>query len=160
MIAVSVVACLGAIVLLVAGAKLTEVGPWYLALRKPAWQPPDWAFGPIWVVVLGLAAVAFVLAWQAAPDAGGRGWVAGLFAVNAVLHLLWSPLFFKLRRPDWAMMEVLLLWLSVLALIVGVAPYSRLAAWLLAPYLVWVSIAMSINWAILRLNGSFASARA
>ncbi len=67
----------------------------------------------------------------------------------------WSPLFFTLRRPDWALAEIPLLWLSILALIVGLAPISTLAALLLAPYLVWVSVAAALNLEIVRLNGPF-----
>ena len=78
-----------------------------------------------------------------------------MFAVNFLLHLVWSPLFFKWKRPDWAMAEMPLLWLSILAMIVALPPYSAWAPWLLAPYLAWVSFAMWINWAIVRLNGPF-----
>lgn len=138
-----------------AGGWLTEIGPWYRDLRKPSWQPPDWLFGPAWTVILGLSAWAFVLAWEGAPDAAGRTRVVVLFLANWVLHLLWSPLFFKLRRPDWALMEVPLLWLSVLAMALGYAPYSSLAPWLLAPYLAWVAFASLLNWSIVRLNGPF-----
>ena len=146
-----IVAVVVALVLTVGGGLLTEVGPWYRGLRKPRLQPPDWLFGPVWTVVLGMGAAAFVLAWN-----GGARWlVGGLFAVNAVLHFLWSPLFFKWKRPDWALIEVPLLWLSVLALMVTTAPYSAAAPWLLLPYLLWVGFAVYLNLAIVRLNGSF-----
>ncbi len=145
------------LVLAGAGGALTEVGPWYRNLRKPRLQPPDWLFGPAWTVILTAAAVAGVLAWRGAPDAAGRTQVALLFAVNWVLHLLWSPLFFKLKRPDWALAENALLWLSVLALFIGLRPYSHLASWLFAPYLLWVSFAFWLNWAIVRLNAPFAT---
>ena len=82
-------------------------------------------------------------------------WVLGLFAVNFVLHLVWSPLFFKWKRPDWAMIEMPALWLSILAMIVELAPYSDWVPWLLTPYLAWVAFAMWINFAIVRLNGPF-----
>ena len=144
------------LVLTGAGGLLTEIGPWYRRLRKPRLQPPDWLFGPAWTVILGLAAAAGVLAWRGAPDIAGRTWVAVLFGANWVFHLLWSPLFFKAKRPDWALMEVPLLWLSVLAIIVGVAPYSDAAPWLMLPYLFWVAFAAWLNYAIVRLNGPFA----
>lgn len=146
---------MAAITLAGAGGLLTEIGPWYRNLRKSRVQPPDWAFGPAWTVILTMAAVAAVLAWTGAPDQVGRMWVVGLFAVNFVLHLAWSPLFFKWKRPDWAMIEMPLLWASILALMVGLAPYSAWVPWLLAPYIAWVSFAMWINWAIVRLNGPF-----
>ena len=81
--------------------------------------------------------------------------ILALFALNGILHILWSPLFFKVKRPDWALMEMPLLWLSVLALMVGVAPYTPIGPWLLLPYLAWVAFAMWINFGIVRLNGPF-----
>ena len=149
------VAALCALALAAAGGLLTEIGPWYRDLRKPAWQPPDWAFGPAWTLILGMAAAAGVLAWHGAPDGGARATVAVLFGVNGSLHLLWSPLFFKWRRPDWALVEVAFLWLSILALMVGLWPYSQAASWLVAPYLAWVTFAAVLNLAIVRLNGPF-----
>ena len=147
-----VVAALLALVLAGAGGLLTDVGPWYRQLRKPRLQPPDWLFGPAWTLILGAAAVAGVLAWRGAPDAAGRTQVALLFAANWVLHLCWSPLFFKLKRPDLALAENAFLWVSVLALVIGLRPYSVVASWLFVPYLVWVSFAVWLNWAIVRLN--------
>ena len=137
------------------GGVLTEIGPWYRNLKKPSWQPPDWAFGPIWTIILGLAAWAAALGYYGAVDDAGRMTVIVLYAVNFVLHLAWSPLFFKLKRPDWALVEVVLLWASVLALFVGLRPYSELASWLIAPYLAWVSVAAFLNLTIVRLNRPF-----
>ena len=136
------------------GAAMTTVGPWYRNLQKPSWNPPDWIFGPAWTLILGLAAWAGGLAWINA-DAGGHARIAALFAVNIVLHLLWSPLFFNLRRPDWALIEVPFLWLSVLALMVGLAPFSAVAPWLLLPYLLWVGFAAVLNLVIVRMNAPF-----
>ena len=102
-----------------------------------------------------MAATAGVLAWTAAPDDAGRWRVVLLFGANWLLHLLWSPLFFKWKRPDWALMEVPLLWLSVLAIIVGIAPFTPLGAWLMAPYLAWVAFAAYLNLTIVRLNAPF-----
>ena len=151
------VAGMAALALAAAGGLLTEVGPWYRQLRKPSWQPPDWAFGPAWTIILGLAAWSAALAWVAAPSAGARTLVVVLYGLNALFHLLWSPLFFKLRRPDWALLEVPLLWLSILAPMLLVAPFSPLAAWMLLPYLLWVSFAAYLNWTIVRLNRPFAT---
>ncbi len=138
-----------------AGGLLTEIGPWYRNLRKSRLQPPDWAFGPAWTVILTLTAISAVLSWDGAPDGAARLRVVVAFAVNFCLHLLWSPLFFKWKRPDWAMVEMPFLWASILAIMVVVAPYSAWAPWLLVPYVVWVSFAMWINFAICRLNGPF-----
>jgi benzodiazapine receptor len=145
----------GAIVLLVVGGLATPIGYWYHDLRKPSWQPPNWLFGPAWTILLGLAAWSAAIAWTAAPDAAGRRAVVILFAVNALFHFLWSPLFFALRRPDWALVEVIFLWASLVALLVGLAPISAFAAWLIVPYFLWVSFAAALNRAIVRLNAPF-----
>jgi tryptophan-rich sensory protein len=150
-----IIAALAAITIAGLGGLMTEIGPWYRALRKPSWQPPDWLFGPAWTVILGMAAWAGVLAWNGAPDGAGRLTVVVLFAINGLLHFLWSPLFFRFHRPDWALVEVVFLWLSILALIVGLAPFSVAASWLIAPYILWVSFAAFLNLTIVRLNGPF-----
>ena len=136
------------------GGALTTVGPWYWNLRKPSWNPPDWIFGPAWTLILVLAAWAGVLAWTGA-DPAGRARIAVLYVVNIVFHMAWTPLFFNMRRPDWALVEVPFLWLSVLALMVGLAPFSAAAPWLLLPYLLWVSFAAYLNLTIVRMNRPF-----
>jgi len=137
---------------------MTPIGPWYRTLRKPRLQPPNWLFGPAWTIILGLAAWSASIAWTAAPNAATRAEVVTLFAVNAVFHLLWSPLFFRARRPDWALIEVVFLWASLVALVVGLWPIDRFASLLIAPYLLWVSFAAWLNWAIVRLNRPFGHA--
>ena len=150
------VAGLVALVVTLAGGLLTEIGPWYRALRKPSWQPPDWLFGPAWTLILGLAAWSASLAWDAATPEQ-RPLVVALYAANAFFHVLWSPLFFKFRRPDWALVEVPFLWLSILAPMLLIAPISPLASVLLTPYLLWVAFAAWLNYTIVRLNRPFGS---
>lgn len=137
------------------GAALTELGPWYFALKHPAWKPPDAAFGVTWTTIFSLCAISGWLAWQAADTAALRRRVAALFGANALLNILWSALYFKLQRPDWALYEVVLLWLSILALIVGLWRLSRWASLLLITYWFWVSIAAVLNWQTVQLNGPF-----
>lgn len=151
----AIIAGLWAIILGGAGGLLTEIGEWYRNLNKPSWQPPDWLFGPAWTLILGLSGWSFYLAWTAAPET--LGLIATLFAINFVLHLLWSPLFFKIKRPDWALYENIFLWLSVLSLCVILPRYSPLAGWLNLPYLAWVSFAFVLNWKIVQLNRPFES---
>jgi tryptophan-rich sensory protein len=143
-----------AFVLAVGGA-MTKIGPWYRNLKKPVWNPPDWIFGPAWTIILGLAAYAGVLAWTNAPDYSAHVRIGTLFSVNIVLHMSRSPLFFNLRRPDWALIEVPFLWLSIVGLIVGLTPYAPIAIWLLLPYLLWVSFAAVLNLTIVRMNPAF-----
>ena len=137
------------------GAALTELGPWYFALKHPPWKPPDAAFGVIWSTLFTLCAISAWLAWQAADNAVLRRRVAVLFGANALLNVLWSALYFKLQRPVWALFEVVFLWLSILALIMGLWRMSRWASLLLITYWVWVSIAAVLNVHTVMLNGPF-----
>lgn len=148
-----------ALLLGLAGGLLTDVGPWYRALRKPRLNPPNWLFGPAWTIILGLAAWSAVLAWEASSTPAEQRLVAALFAANALFHLLWSPLFFRLKRPDLALIEVTFLWASLVALAVALAPISRMASLLIWPYLAWVSFAAWLNWRIVRLNPRPAKSR-
>jgi benzodiazapine receptor len=152
------IAAAAALAVALLGGLMTDIGPWYRSLQKPSWQPPDWAFGPAWTVIYALAAISGVIAWRDANSQQQRETMLMLFALNAFLNVLWSLLFFRLRRPDWALFEVGLLWLSVLLLIVVLGRYSRTAALLLVPYLLWVSFASTLNWATARLNGPFGGA--
>jgi tryptophan-rich sensory protein len=138
------------------GGALTELGPWYFSLRHPDWKPPDVAFGVIWTTIFTLCAISAWLAWQAAATRALRWRVIALFSLNAILNVLWSALYFKLQRPDWALVEVVFLWLSIVALIVGLWRVSRWASGLLMPYLVWVSVAAVLNYETVVLNGPFA----
>lgn len=136
------------------GASVTDLGPWYQDLVKPSWQPPGPVFGIAWTIIYALTAAAGVLTWRAARGAA-REWTVGLFALNGALNVFWSLLFFRARRPDWALIEVGFLWLSILALIVFAWRQDKRAALLLAPYLIWVTIAAAMNYEIVRLNAPF-----
>jgi tryptophan-rich sensory protein len=151
-----IVAALAALVVAGTGMTLTDLGPWYQSLREPSWKPPDAAFGAIWTTIFALAAASGVAAWRNARTSSGRYWILALFAINGFLNLLWSLIFFKLRRPDYAMVEVVFLWASILALIVVLYRRSVLASSLLVPYLVWVTIAAALNYEVVILNGPFA----
>lgn len=146
-----------AVVVALLGGAATQIGPWYYGLNKPSWQPPDWLFAPVWTLIYGLTALAGVLAWNRLADREKRLRLLGLFALNALLNVLWSELFFGMRRPDWAMSEVIPFWLSILALVLVVFPISRTAGWALIPYLLWVLFAAVLNLAIVRLNGPFSA---
>ncbi|MEO7875469.1 MAG: TspO/MBR family protein [Dokdonella sp.] len=137
------------------GALATDLSAWYYALQKPSWQPPDWLFGPVWTTIFALAALSGLLAWRRAPDATSRRRMLIVFAANVVLNVVWSVLFFRMHRPDFALYEVSLLWSSIVTLMVLMWNYSRTSSLLLTPYLVWVSFASILNLAIIRLNGPF-----
>jgi len=148
-------AALAALALAVLGGLATEIGPWYYALRKPSWQPPDWLFGPVWTTIYALATIAGLKAALVAPDRAARRGIVVAFAINAVLNVSWSLLFFRLHRPDWALIEVGFLWASIVALMVVTGRQRTLSAWLLLPYLLWVSFASFLNYTIVQLNGPF-----
>ena len=107
-------------------------------------------------MIFALTALSAVIAWRRDRNGVRRQWMIGLFALNGFLNILWSLLFFKLQRPDIALVEVAALWLSILALIVFLYRSAPLASLLLVPYLVWVSAAALLTYDVVRLNGPFA----
>jgi tryptophan-rich sensory protein len=145
-----VVICLGAGGL---GAMATtpEIDTWYRTLTKPAWTPPDSVFGPVWTTLYFLMAVAAWLVWSRAglKDAA-RPLI--LFGVQLVLNVCWSWIFFGMHRPGWAFVEILILWLAIVATTVAFFRHHKLAGWLLVPYLAWVAFAAALNLAIWQLN--------
>jgi tryptophan-rich sensory protein len=149
------VATVAALCVAALGATVTDLGPWYQALEKPGWNPPDALFPIGWTIIYALITVAGITAWRAAPTSAAAEWVIVLFALNGFLNITWSLIFFRLQRPDWAFFEVLLLWLSIAAMIAYCGRFSKPAALLLVPYLAWVSFAASLNWAVVQLNGPF-----
>lgn len=140
----------------VLGGLMTDVGPWYQNLDKPPWQPPDWLFGPVWTAIYAMTAAAAVLAWRHSNTRISRQNLLIALLMNATLNVTWSLLFFRLRRPDWALFEVFLLWASIVLLLVVCARRSRTAGWLILPYLAWVSFAAFLNYEVVRLNQPFA----
>lgn len=149
------VSVLWAVGLSLVGGLATDIGPWYRALSKPSWQPPDWLFGPVWTTIYLLCVIAAVRAWRSDVMRPGRAALLVAFGLNGVANVLWSVLFFNQRRPDWALMEVGLLWLSILVMVVVAGRRDRMAGALLLPYLAWVSFASVLNATIVRLNPPF-----
>jgi translocator protein len=149
-------AAVGVIAVAGLGGLVTDLGPWYRSLKQPWWQPPDAAFGPAWSVIYLLTAIAAVRVWLRAALPHHRLQWLGALAANGALNVLWSWLFFKARRPDWALAEVGVLWLSIGLLILLARRDDAIAALLLVPYLMWVAFAASLNQAVVRMNGPFA----
>ena len=132
------------------GSRTTDPG-WYRALDRPNWAPPSYLFGPVWSVLYLLMGVAAWLVWRRAGFAGA-GVALGLFIVQIVFNGAWSWIFFGLRRADLAFAEIVILWALILATIVAFRRHHRLAAWLLVPYLAWVTYAAALNFALWRLG--------
>jgi len=126
-------------------------GDWYAALRKPTWNPPGWIFGPVWSVLYTMMAVAAWLVWQRGGF-GAQRRPLGLFLVQLALNAAWTPLFFGLHQPGVAFAEIVLLWLAIAWTLATFWRVHRAAAWMLVPYLTWVSFAALLNFTLWRLN--------
>lgn len=150
-----VIAAILALGTAIVGGSITVIDEWYLSLRQPDWAPPAYLFGVIWTGVFALIAIAGVVAWEKAPNRRVTEVMLGMFAMNGFLNLLWSFLFFRMERPDWAFYELIVLWLSIAALMVFCGRFSKLSSMLLLPYLIWVSIAGVLNYQVIQLNGPF-----
>ena len=132
-------------------ATATSVGTWYRALHKPAWNPPDWIFGPAWTLLYVLMAVAVWRVWRDDTTVAAR-WTLALFGLQLTLNALWSVLFFGLRRPDLAFADVLILWGVLVVLLRRFWRADRLAGRLWVPYVAWVSFASALNGTVWWLN--------
>ena len=128
-----------------------SLSTWYQALHKPAWNPPDAVFGPVWTGLYAAMAVAAWLVWRRSGFANA-GPALGLFVLQLVLNFLWTVAFFGLRRPGLAFAEILVLWVAIAATLVAFGARNRAAAGLLVPYLLWVTFASALNFAVWRLN--------
>lgn len=129
-------------------AVAASVREWYPALRKPAWTPPGWVFGPVWTLLYGMMAVAGWLAWR---DERTKATTL-VFLLQLLLNGAWSWVFFVGRRPDLAFAGIVVLWLAILGTIVAFWKISRMAVILFVPYLAWVTFAAALNLAVVRLN--------
>ena len=144
----------GGAVLLTAvlGGRFTAmgIGPWYDGLAKPSWTPPGSVIGAVWTVLYVLIALASALVWSRAT-AAPRAYAAVLLG-NLVLNAAWCWLFFGIRRPDLGLAEIVVLWVTCVALVVLAARSSPAAAAMLVPYAAWVAFAGYLNWNVVKLN--------
>jgi len=135
------------------GAMFTSpnVPGWYANLDKPSWTPPSWVFGPVWSLLYLLMGISL---WQVWRKTGFRAAAMPLtlFGIQLVLNMAWSGLFFGLRSPAAALVEIVLLWCAILATMTAFRQRSAPAGWLMLPYLAWVSFAAALNLAIWYLN--------
>jgi translocator protein len=134
-----------------ATATSSSVGTWYQTLAKPSWNPPSWIFGPVWTVLYLLMAIAAWLVWLKAGWDNARAAITW-FALQLVLNVLWSFLFFGLHLPGWAFVEIIFLWAAILITTVLFCRQSVTAAALLIPYLAWTAFAAVLNFTLWKLN--------
>ena len=133
------------------------IGTWYASLIKPPLNPPSWVFGPVWTTLFALMGIAAFLVWSSYAKASadkkkGIKVALILFGIQLGLNTLWSIIFFGLHSPGGALVEIVFLWLAILATIIAFYKISKPAAWLLVPYILWVSFAMYLNYSIWVLN--------
>lgn len=124
---------------------------WYPTLIKPSFNPPNYLFGPVWTILFALMGIALYLVWQA-KKGKKKAEALKIFWLQLGLNIAWSVLFFGLHSPLWAFIDILGLWLAIFVSIKKFMRLSPNAAYLLTPYLAWVSFAALLNFAIVRLN--------
>jgi translocator protein len=127
---------------------LTAPGPWYEALAKPSFNPPNWLFGPVWTILYVLIAIAGWRLWQRERT----GAAMKLWWLQLVLNFLWSPVFFGLEQIGLALLIILALFATILAFLAAAWNLDRVAAWLFVPYAAWVAFASLLNASIWSLN--------
>lgn len=126
-------------------------GEWFTTLHKPSYQPPNWLFAPVWTTLYVLMGIALYLVWKQ-PATRSRNIAIGFFMLQLAFNFLWSFIFFKWHMPDIAFAEIILLWITILVTIFRFSKFSKAAAWLLVPYIAWVSFASILNYDIMQMN--------
>ena len=141
------------VILVASSGAFFKPDAWYRSLSKPSWNPPDWVFGAGWSLLYVMIAVA---GWRVWERARSDVIVIPMFVyiVQLILNAGWSAIFFGLKRPDLAFAELLCLWIAICANILVFYPIDALAAWLLVPYLAWVTFAGALNLTVWQLNRS------
>jgi len=148
-LAISILVCQGAGII---GSIFTvaSIPTWYAGLTKPSFNPSSWIFGPVWAILYLLMGVALWLVWKS--DSAQKIKAIWLFTAQLTLNALWSIIFFGLRSPFLAFVEIIVLWLAILGTIIVFSKISRLAMFFLLPYILWVSFAVILNYSIWQLN--------
>jgi benzodiazapine receptor len=148
---ISIAACEGAGGI---GAIFTmpAIPTWYAGLKKPAFTPPNSAFGPVWITLYLLMGIAVFLVWREGLGQEGVTIAFAIFWAQLVLNILWSVIFFGLKSLFGGMVMILLLWIAILINIITFFGVSPLAGWLLIPYIIWVTIAANLNVQVWKLN--------
>lgn len=129
-----------------------SIGGWYPTLIKPAFNPPNWLFGPVWTVLFGLMGISLFLVYSEGIKKRKVRFAVGLFTVHFILNITWSYLFFGLRNPFYAFIEIVILWLVIGYMLFKFYKIKPLAGLLLLPYILWVTFAAVLNYFIFVLN--------
>jgi len=131
---------------------VTGVESWYQTIQKPSWNPPNWIFGPVWTTLYVMMGIALYLVWKEDTSEELKKIAIALFAVQLTLNFFWSFIFFNQQQPGWALVEIIAMWIFILMTIFAFAQVNKTAAWLLVPYISWVSFATILNYTIWQLN--------
>lgn len=132
-------------------ATATAIGTWYVYLNKPSFNPPNFVFAPVWTMLYIFMGIALYLVWKL-PASAAKNRAMVVFFVQLLLNFFWSLIFFNMHQTGWALVDIILLWLSILLTMRAFAPLSKTAGWLLFPYFLWVSFASVLNYFIWHLN--------
>ena len=130
----------------------TGVESWYQTINKPSWNPPGWIFGPVWTTLYVMRGIALFLVWKSDSSDVLKKTAIALFAIQLILNFFWSFIFFDQQQIGWALVEIIVMWFFILLTIFAFGNVSKLAAWLLVPYISWVSFATILNYTIWKLN--------
>lgn len=125
---------------------------WYASLNKPFFNPPNWVFAPVWLTLFLLMGASLFLVWRRGTSSKGVKKAMGVFALQLILNVLWSVVFFGLKSPAGGFITIVLLWLSIAWTIVTFNKTSRASALLLIPYIMWVTFAAILNFSVVMLN--------
>ncbi|MFH1769314.1 MAG: TspO/MBR family protein [Parcubacteria group bacterium] len=131
---------------------VNSIDSWYRFINKPFFNPPGWIFGPVWILLYTLMGIALYFVWREGSEAKGVNKAVFVFLVHLVFNALWSVIFFGWHMIGFALIDILLIWVMILYLIKLFVPISKKAAYLLVPYLLWVSFAVILNLAIFVIN--------
>jgi len=131
---------------------VTRSGSWYRFIEKPEWNPPDWVFGPVWTALYIMMGIAFYLVWKSNVPISKKRKAIILWGVQLILNFFWSYIFFGQEQIFGAFLEIIVLWLFILLTIFAFARINKWAAWLMVPYIGWVSFAALLNFTIWELN--------
>ena len=127
------------------------ISGWYASLEKPAFNPPNWIFAPVWIFLYLLMGVTLYILWQNLPKKDAKIALV-FFAIQLVLNVLWSVVFFGLELPLLAFLEIIILWIFILLTMIKSSRVSKMPVYLLLPYILWVNFAAILNFFLWRLN--------
>ncbi|MBI2108677.1 MAG: tryptophan-rich sensory protein [Parcubacteria group bacterium] len=131
---------------------VSAIPTWYAGLVKPALNPPSWVFGPVWTILYALMGIAAFWVWRMGWERKEIKMALGVFGIQLFLNAIWSIIFFGLHSSTWALVDIILLWFAIVWTMVVFYKISKPAAYLLIPYLLWVSFASYLNYSIWLLN--------